>query len=649
MATNNYFESFRENAETIDDVLAFLNGYMANLSPNREIKVKIGNSIATDLIGNIYLTAECICDFLDKSHTVKDASLKLLGHVLHEFMHWVFTDKTAWDNGVNRYESPREKQLMQYLINSIEDGRGESAFMNKYYGAIYPMLYSNNAISKSRENIELSGLEAVLYNIITLSVSYTIKDFDLEKKYQNLQDEIIRLMQDKDIWSLSSTQLAADVADEIFALILNTLDDEDEKDNQQGNQSSDGEGNGEQNQDPSSEQDSQQNEKQGNSSNKSNSGQSSPSELDQIDFDKLKEAFKNYKDKDSPGRDKGYEEHVNHDDYIDFSNIVNELSEIVEDDVKIPELEALAKKYDNEQKYSYTESTSNSSDVKEKVDNQLVNIPDLSNLPDENSKHSHIKMKNIIPTVSTFAYEVYEKNKLSLETDIEELLLLLRNILKKKVENQTEEVVYSGSLDQDKLLNIALNKLDIFEVINDISNNIDNSIFIAVDLSGSMIPRQKHMTKSLIILHEVLKSLGVKHAIWGFNTFGKEVHHHPFITFDNCFDDNASYNLGDLKTYGENRDGYSIRFFQHYIRERGQNPLYITMTDGNPNHTRYRGKSAIADTKNALENMDLPTVAFCIGDKENMNIQSIYDNAIECQNVHELPELLHEFLLDIMH
>lgn len=731
-----YFDYYKKHMNKVDDVLRFLTKYVNNLT-GKNIQVKIGEQVCTDMVGNIYITIEKIIDYLEKGEDIKDAAIQLLSDILHEIAHWFYTDKKAWDDGVNKYDKSKQT-IIHFLINALEDGRCEAHLMNDFYGCIYPILYTNNIIFQEKEKEDLSVLMSLLKNIISMSVNYKIK-IDVDESIKLTQDKCIDLMKEKNIWILPNTEEIVKVADDMMIIIQEFLDNNQQQDSQGGassnqtdnqnssnNQSSqqnqpnsNQSSNNSDNQNSSSSEDSQNNQgsndssgkssqnstagQQGQSSDSSSNGQSkegsnttknnqskqtqpngsasasasngdegkenqgqqnksnsdnssqeskpsssekSNNSLSEKEKEQLKSFVKNYNET-APGKDSGYQEEVNRDDHIDFSQISTQL-EINLDQIKMEELDDLVTKYEEPIDYVYTSETPKGN-FKNKNENKspIAIIPDLKNLPNQFSTHVGIPVALVNLQVNAVHQAIYEQNKAAMTTDIEELLFILRNILKRKQENDSESM-YTGYIDPLKLNNIAFDNLDIFRLFESFSNDIKNSIFISVDLSGSMLPRQKYVIKSLILLHEVLKQLKVKHSIWGFNTNSMAVCHYPLIPFDSCFDDETSSKIAAIHTNGANRDGLSIRVFNEYIKENNQNPLYITITDGNPNHYQYSGDHAIEDTKQAIEELSLPTIAICIGDKENMNISKVYDNAIECSEVYEMPNLLQEFLIDIM-
>lgn len=682
----NYLDSdfIRKNIEKVDDLLSFATKYVSNVF-NRDIKVKIGPAIATDLVGNIYLTIDIVQQYLEKN-TFKNAAVELLSAIMHELSHWMITSKEDWDNGILKYNNVNLQKLSQILINSLEDGRCEAYLMNEYYGTIYPIMYSNNETFKKMNVEGKSPLDILIINILSMSVNYKVKITDVPKEIQPLQEQILNIIQEKNIWTLPSTAAIVEVSDIILEKIVDFFKDDNQQDDNQNDQSQqnqqngdgDSQNNGQSNNSSSnqnntenkedksqpngqssgsqnnSEGDSNEsdNDSKGNYKSKNNSdgGKSLEQALNDMDFEALKELFQNYHE-EAPGRNQGPSQpEKNVDDYIDFSSIANDI-EINLDDIHIEELEALSEKYDKEPEelsYEYDKNSSNKSKSLDYSDNSKTNIvPNLKDLPSQYSDHKGVNVRIINLKTNALHREIYEKNKYSLETEIGELLLLLRNLLEQKIENQSEAQL-SGYIDTDKIKNIVFENYDIFKEYEGLSDEYKNSFFIGVDLSASMLSRKKYMIKSLIILHEVLRELGIPHSIWGFNTQGRDVCHYPLITFDNWDDENASYTLAAIDTTGANRDGLSLRVFNQYIKESGFNPLYINITDGNPNHYNYSGDLAIQDTKIALEDMELPSIAICIGEKENINISEVYDNAIECEEIYQLPDLLHEFLLDVI-
>ncbi|MDD6490290.1 MAG: hypothetical protein PUG48_10895 [Clostridia bacterium] len=132
----------------------------------------------------------------------------------------------------------------------------------------------------------------------------------------------------------------------------------------------------------------------------------------------------------------------------------------------------------------------------------------------------------------------------------------------------------------------------------------DMSVLLLIDGSGSMQGKRRNgAVNSSIILHEVLKKQGIKHAIVEHRaSFVKpEIDVNVLVDFNSRNEE--KYNLMKIKADGDNRDALALFWAEKYINKHTdcENKLIIVISDGIPMHEydEYYPPVSIKDTANA--------------------------------------------------
>lgn len=132
----------------------------------------------------------------------------------------------------------------------------------------------------------------------------------------------------------------------------------------------------------------------------------------------------------------------------------------------------------------------------------------------------------------------------------------------------------------------------------------DMSVLLLIDGSGSMCgERRNSAINSSIILHEVLKKQGIRHAIVEHraNFVEPEIDINVLVDFNSRNEE--KYNLMQIKADGNSRDGLALFWAEKYINQHTdcENKLIIVISDGIPLHEYddYYPPVSTKDTANA--------------------------------------------------
>ena len=180
----------------------------------------------------------------------------------------------------------------------------------------------------------------------------------------------------------------------------------------------------------------------------------------------------------------------------------------------------------------------------------------------------------------------------------------------------------------------------------------DLAVLLLVDGSRSMEgPRIENAITSSVIIHEVLKSAGIKHAIAEHRARYNEpvIDVNILVGFDAR--DDEKLNILQMEAYGNSRDGLSLYWAERYIQKMTSNEykLIIVISDGVPAHEfdKYYPPASKKDTAAAVRKITkrgTNIVAVALDDEDSFDcynsLADIYPNLIGCNNLNRLTSQL---------
>ena len=217
--------------------------------------------------------------------------------------------------------------------------------------------------------------------------------------------------------------------------------------------------------------------------------------------------------------------------------------------------------------------------------------------------HKNIKINEnylkVNPALRQDYQNIYNEYRLSINSYNSRFLQLLRvHVLVKE-----NKFLFGAGIDSQKMGDFK--KRIWFR--NTCGNEIpDMSVLLLIDGSGSMDGERRNSAMcSSVILHEVLKTQGIQHAIVEHRAHGidPEIDVNIMVDFNAKADDKL--NLLQLDATGDNRDGLALYWAERYINKKTycDNKLIIILSDGLPSHSYdcYYGKEAMKDTAKAAK------------------------------------------------
>ena len=195
--------------------------------------------------------------------------------------------------------------------------------------------------------------------------------------------------------------------------------------------------------------------------------------------------------------------------------------------------------------------------------------------------------------------------------DVTPIIKKLKRTIEEQLEhkqNMSRDYLLFGRLSKKQLLPLVIDQNPrVFYKKDAHSNEIDATFTLLIDCSASMQNKMEQTKKAAIIFHEVLKQLKIPHSIvgfWedGFESSSKEQpnYFHQVIPYERSLDFSVGPEILQLEAEDDNRDGFSIRIAQEYLKRRiEKHKFLLVFSDGEPSAFDY-SENGIIDTHEAV-------------------------------------------------
>jgi len=183
--------------------------------------------------------------------------------------------------------------------------------------------------------------------------------------------------------------------------------------------------------------------------------------------------------------------------------------------------------------------------------------------------------------------------------------------------------ITGDDIDIDALVEALADTLDGSEMSDRLftrmhRNERNIAVMFMVDMSGSTNGWINDAEReSLVLLCEVLETLGDRYAIYGFSgTTRKRCELYRIKQFDEPYNDQVKARISGIRPQDYTRMGFAIRHLSSLLNKvDARTKLLITLSDGKPDdyNDGYRGKYGIEDTRKALVEAKRSGIhSFCI-------------------------------------
>lgn len=221
--------------------------------------------------------------------------------------------------------------------------------------------------------------------------------------------------------------------------------------------------------------------------------------------------------------------------------------------------------------------------------------------------NENVEIKWNVPEILPEYITEYHKVHKDVQIEIKDLT----QIIQKTIDREQIDARYNltkGRLQKDLINWFIDDQYKMFYKKQDLSRSFDATFTLLIDASASMFDKMEETIKGVVLFHETLKSLNVKHEILAFNedAFEADDEKQPniideIIDYDYSTISKDSPRIMALKPQDDNRDGVAIRVASERLLQRPHHQRFlIIFSDGEPSAYNY-DQDGIIDTYEAVE------------------------------------------------
>lgn len=243
----------------------------------------------------------------------------------------------------------------------------------------------------------------------------------------------------------------------------------------------------------------------------------------------------------------------------------------------------------------------------------------------------------------------------------------LIEIIKKTIDREYQDKrinLMKGRLQKNLINWFVDDQYKVFYKKADLSQSFNATFTLLIDASASMYDKMDETIKGVVLFHETLKALNVRHEILAFNedAFDADETHQPniideIIQYHQSIYQSEAPRIMTLRPQDDNRDGVAIRIASDRLLTRSEKQKFlIVFSDGEPSAFNY-SQDGILDTYEAVENsrklgIEIFNVFLSqepITEATEQTIHNIYGTfAIFVEGVANLPSLLSPLLKKLL-
>lgn len=221
--------------------------------------------------------------------------------------------------------------------------------------------------------------------------------------------------------------------------------------------------------------------------------------------------------------------------------------------------------------------------------------------------NKNVEIKWQIPEIEPQYVLEYQESKQDVQYEIKDLI----QIIKKTIEREQRDARFNltkGRLQKDLINWFIDGQYKLFYKKQDLSKSFDATFTLLIDASASMHDKMAETKKGVVLFHETLKALNIKHEILSFSedAFDSDDHAQPniineIINYDYSTFEKDGPRIMALEPQDDNRDGVAIRVASERLMRRNQHQRFlIVFSDGEPSAFNY-SQDGIIDTYEAVE------------------------------------------------
>lgn len=286
---------------------------------------------------------------------------------------------------------------------------------------------------------------------------------------------------------------------------------------------------------------------------------------------------------------------------------------------------------------------------------------DISDIVGEENAFTQIIWQEAVQDETSLAtYNLYKDEVLK---EIKTLV----NVINKSVDHEVtakRQGLSKGKLNRNLIDWFTDDRKRVFYKEDQKSYQLDATFTLLIDASFSMEDKLEETKKGVVLFHETLSQLSIKHEIMAFSEDGFEAdkNNQPnimeqIIKYQNSLQKQFSPNVVSYKTGEDNRDGLAIRIAGNMLKQRTEKQKFlIVFSDGEPSAFNYES-NGIMDTHDAVvalrkENIYVINIFLSqhtIDDNTRATIKNIYnDYCIFVEGVEKLPSVIQPLLKTLL-
>ncbi|MBF7018721.1 VWA domain-containing protein [Staphylococcus sp. 18_1_E_LY] len=212
-----------------------------------------------------------------------------------------------------------------------------------------------------------------------------------------------------------------------------------------------------------------------------------------------------------------------------------------------------------------------------------------------------------IPDIKPEYVKTYHDVEQSVSIETKDLIQIIKKAIDREYTDERNNLT-KGRLQKNLLNWFIDDQYKLFYKKQDLSQTFDATFTLLVDASASMQDKMEETKKGVVLFHETLKSLNVKHEILAFNedAFEADDRNQPNIIDEIIHYDKSTYvndgpRIMALEPQDDNRDGVAIRIGSERLLQRSHKQKFlIVFSDGEPSAYNY-SQDGILDTYEAVE------------------------------------------------
>ncbi|MCU5745535.1 VWA domain-containing protein [Staphylococcus sp. SQ8-PEA] len=267
------------------------------------------------------------------------------------------------------------------------------------------------------------------------------------------------------------------------------------------------------------------------------------------------------------------------------------------------------------------------------------------------------------PSIKPGYSDQYRDLKNNVQFEIKDLIQIIKKTIDREYQSERNNLM-KGRLQSNLINWFTDDPYKMFYKKQDLSRTFDATFTLLIDASASMQDKMEETKKGVVLFHETLKSLNIKHEILAFNedAFNADEREQPTI-IDEIINYQRSTNKGEghriiaMEPQDDNRDGVAIRIASERLLQRSHKQRFlIIFSDGEPSAFNY-SQDGILDTYEAVEkarkmNIEIFNVFLSqepITEAIEQTIYNIYGHyALFVEGVEKLPSHLSPLLKKLL-